>query len=120
MKYRTEIVREGERVGDIDWTYNFRQHFDCYGSNDKRRDEACEEAKERLRRVESAYKEGREIRATNYGGWPRIGLHKVIDVGMYDGWPYWTPVPSVLTAGPLGDEWHSFCSITTVEGAPSK
>lgn len=119
MRTETRTVRIGERVGDIDWTYNFRQHFDNLGSSEERRDEACEEAKELLRRMEAAHKEGREIRATTDGGWPRFGLYKVIDVGMYDGWPYWRPVPSVLTLGPLGTEWHSFCSITTVEDVPS-
>lgn len=28
----------------------------------------------------------------------------VYEVGMYDGWPYWAPMPAVRRSGPLGPE----------------
>lgn len=115
MRTETRTVRIGERVGDVDWLYDFRNHFNNLCTSDERRDEACEQAKDRLRKMEEAVKSGAEIRATTDGGWPRCGLNRVIDVGMYDGWPYWRPVPSVQTMGTLGTEWHSFSAITTIE-----
>jgi hypothetical protein len=33
---------------------------------------------------------------------------------MYDGWPFWRPVPSVLIAGPFGAEWHWFGAISEI------
>jgi hypothetical protein len=115
MKSRTVTVTEGERVGDVDWTYNFRQHFDNLCADDARRDEACASSVERLREIAAAVASGVDVQATTDGGWPRCGMHRVLSVGMYDGWPYWRPVPSVLTLGPLGGEWHSFASLTDHE-----
>lgn len=112
MRIETKTIRAGELLGEVEWDYDFRSHFNNLCSSDARKDEACEEAKDRLRRVEAAIKDGREILATTDGSWPRFGFHRVIAVGMYDGWPYWRPVPSVQTHGPLGPEWHSFSSIT--------
>ena len=115
MRIEQQTVRIGERVGDVDWSYDFRSHFDCLCTSDDGRDAACEKAKDKLRELETAFKNGRPMRATTYGGWPRCGLHQVIDVGMYDGWPYWKPVPSVMVSGTLGPEWHSFSFITDIE-----
>ena len=43
---------------------------------------------------------------------------EVLDVGMYDGWPYWKPVPSVFTRSALGGgEWHCFAMLTDYEPA---
>lgn len=117
MRYETHTVRVGERVGDIDWSYDFKGHIAVtYTGRDI--DERVEQMKSRLLEIECAYKAGEEILATTYGGWPRIGYGKVIDVGMYDGWPYWKPVPSVQTLGPLGAEWHSFSMITDTMRRP--
>lgn len=107
MKTRQVTVREGEYLGPVDWNYNFRGDFGCHTTPDK----DCTEAVERLRQLCS----GGEWRATTDGGGPRIGWGKVLQVGMYDGWPYWRPVPSVLITGPLGPEWHSFRSISGIE-----
>ena len=123
MRTYTQTVREGERVGDIDWGYDFLSHFGNLCTNDDGRAEACERSKDRLRKIQDAFTAGIEVRTTTYGGWPRIGLKRVIDVGMYDGWPFWKPTPSVQTMGTLGPEWHSFSSLTDMEikattGAP--
>jgi hypothetical protein len=37
--------------------------------------------------------------ATDDGGSPKFGWGPVLRVGMYDGWPYWKPVPSLVTGG---------------------
>lgn len=118
MKTYTTTVREGERTGDVDWSYDFRQHFNNYCTSDAGRDEICARSVERFKAIADAVAAGQTVRATTYGGWPRCGFHEVLDVGMYDGWPYWKPVPSVLMRGVLGGaEWHSFCSLTDYEPA---
>ena len=33
------------------------------------------------------------------------------DVGLYDGWPYWEPVPCFKQATWLGGEWHTWYQI---------
>jgi len=111
MKTKTVTVHEGELLGPVDWSYDFCQHFNGYGANEARTQAACDKAVENLRAL-AANPAGYE--ATTDGGWPRVGWHPVIAVGMYDGWPYWKPTPSVMLAGVLGPEWHSFCSITDI------
>ena len=118
MRTYTKTVREGERVGDVDWNYDFRQHFNNYCTDAAGQDEICKQSVERFRAISNAFASGHKVLATTYGGWPRCGLHEVLDVGMYDGWPYWRPVPSVATRSPLGgSEWKSFCSLTDFEVA---
>jgi hypothetical protein len=114
MRTETRTVRIGEKVGPVDWSYNFRQHFDCMGTSDAGKDEECERKKRWLKYIENAISEHRPVRVTNYGGWPRCAIYSVIDIGMYDGWPYWKPVPSVLVVTSMGQEWYSFSSITDV------
>lgn len=115
MRTRTVTVREGENVGPIDWSYDFLSHFASYCTSDERRADLCARSIEQLRTVEERFKAGKKTLATTDGGWPRFGWHEVVDVGMYDGWPYWKPVPSVMTRGPLGGEWHAFSFITDID-----
>ena len=111
MKTYQVTKREGEYLGPVDWSYNFLQHFDCYCTDDIGKQKACDRQIEVLRKLLS----GPEWEATTYGGWPRCGWGEVLKVGMYDGWPYWKPVPSVLTTSVLGGgEWHPFCNITDI------
>lgn len=44
--------------------------------------------------------------ATTDGGSPKFGFAQVLRVGMWDGWPYWTPTPSFQLLGTFGAEWH--------------
>ncbi len=110
MRTETRTVQVGELLGPIDWSYDFRQHFNNLCAPDAERDRECERAKERLRLLLN----GECWEATTYGGWPRCGWGAVVSVGMYDGWPYWRPVPSVAVAGTFGVEWHPFCSLTNI------
>lgn len=119
MRYETKTVRIGENTGPIDWSYDFRSHFDCMGASDEAKDATCEQKTRWLRRIEADVRDGVPVRVTNYGGWPRVGIYPVLEVGMYDGWPYWRPVPSVCVATRLGTEWYSFSAITDVyAGSP--
>lgn len=111
MRTETRTVRIGERVSDIDWNYDFRSHFDSMCCSDERRDERCAEKVAQLRAIEAAFLAGRKVEVTTYGGWPRCGWGAVLNVGMYDGWPYWRPTPSVFKQGPLGGEWCTFAHL---------
>lgn len=114
MRIETRTVQIGENLGPIDWSFDFRSHFDRYGSSDAQRDAACARSVRWLRSIEAALAAGEPIRVTNDGGIPRCGIHPVIEIGMYDGWPYWRPTPSVRVATHLGSDWYSFSSITNV------
>ncbi len=115
MRTETRTVCIGENVGPIDWAYDFRSHFNSLCTSDERRDEACARSVGWLRRIDADFRAGLPMRATTDGGWPRCGVRRVVDVGMYDGWPYWRPTPSVQIESPLGGaEWHAFSFLTNV------
>ena len=98
MKYRTVVEREGELLGPIDWSYNFRQHFDRMCSPDTYKDQRCAEVVQRLRRV--ADNPDNFLVVTSYADRRR----EVYAVGMYDGWPFWKPTPALLVSGTLGSD----------------
>lgn len=116
MRTETRIVRIGEHLGPVDRSYDFDQH--------KSGDE-----KWWPKRVETfismleAFEAGTPILATTDGGVPRFGWGDLLEVGMYDGWPFWKPVPSFLISSSLGGaEWHWFGSLSEwriVERKPS-
>lgn len=110
MRLVTVTRRVGEYLGPVDWSYDFRSHFNNVCSPDPVRDEICKKHVDNLRLLCS----GGRWEATTYGGWPRCGWGEVLQVGMYDGWPYWKPTPSALLSTTLGSEWASFCSITDI------
>lgn len=114
MRYETHTVRIGENVGPIDWSYDFRSHYNNLCTSKEGQDAACARGIARLRIIVERFTAGEVIRATNYGGSPRCGIYPVVDVGMYDGWPWWRPVPSVCLGGYLGAEWSTFCRITDI------
>ena len=103
MKFRTEIVREGEYLGPIDWSFDFTQFYTV-------NPEILKRGTDMLRELEA----GGDWEATTDGGWPRFGWGQVLQVGMYDGWPFWKPVPSVRTTSVFGSEWHPWYSITEI------
>jgi hypothetical protein len=114
MRTETRTVTVGENMGPVDWSYDFRKHFDSMGASDEVKDERCRERVAWLKYVERAVRDGTPVRVTSDGGSPRCGIHPVIDVGMYDGWPFWKPTPSVCVATRFGVEWYTFSQITNV------
>jgi len=106
MKTRTVIERIGENMGPIDWSYDFRSHFNNHCLSDEGRDEECRKHVERLREIVAGIERGEYWVAECYGV-----QNPIIDVGMYDGWPYWKPTPSIALRSWLGVEWHPFHSI---------
>ncbi|MGH3427715.1 MAG: hypothetical protein ACRDQZ_09145 [Mycobacteriales bacterium] len=111
MKTRTVVVQEGEHLGPIDWSYDFTQH-DWGPGRSGINPEHSKQATEWLRALEA---DPQSYEATTDGGWPKMGWSRVIQVGMYDGWPFWRPVPSVLLSSPLGSEWHSWYDLSGIE-----
>ena len=101
--------RIGEFTGNIDWDYDFKQHL----TNGSKPEERLAKQIAILRMIEA---ETDKYQATDYGGWPRCGWSDILQVGMYDGWPYWKPVPSVMLRSPVTRTgwWHSFCSIVDI------
>ena len=96
--------REGENMGPIDWNHDFWQHFNCYGSSNDTKREIMERAIENLFAVEHKFRLGKLLVVREGDYW-----HDLLDVGMYDGWPYWKPMPAILIRGPLGGgEWRHF------------
>ncbi len=84
MRTRTVTVREGENVGPVDWTHPTAKNMPPIW----REAEAQPDA---------------HIIDYGYGG------RQIVDVCMYDGWPYWKPTPAVAYVGPLGwVEWTFF------------
>lgn len=114
MKYVQRTERVGELLGPIDWTYDFLSHYGSMCASEDGKREQRDRDLVRLRKMEESCKVGGDVEATTYGGWPRCGWGRVLAVGMYDGWPYWKPVPSVLINGWMGASWHSFDSVTDI------
>ena len=118
MKTRMVEERIGEYLGPVDWSYNFASHFDrCCISNPAEKQKHIDRAVAWLR-ILAADKD--KYLATTYGGWPRCGWGRVLEVGMYDGWPYWRAVPSVCLSTWLGCEWHDFSFITNLADAATR
>lgn len=101
----------------IDWSYDFHnpEHTNCMCCTPERRREYVAEQMARLRVIEDAVKSGKRIRASDYGGWPRI-WKPVIGVGMVSKWPYWTPRPYVIVTNVLGTDYIDWNSLTGVDG----
>lgn len=111
MTYKQVTVRNGELLGPVDWSYNFRQHFDGYCCDDATKNEMCEKRKALLAQIE---RDPTAWRATfSHSDTSR----QVYSVGMYDGWPYWKPTPAIMIQGVLGSEWRFFDDLQSVEKA---
>jgi len=82
MHTRTIQVREGDNVGPIDWSHPTAKDMPL-------------EWREAEKDPDGFTYNGRTI----------------IQICMYDGWPYWKPTPAVNFIGPLkSGEWNFFDS----------
>lgn len=102
MRTYTVTQREGEYLGPIDWSW-FEEN--------PPRDRYEEQIIAWLKDIE-ADKEAWLV--SNDGGAPKMWHRRVIQIGMYDGWPYWKPRPALRIEGPLGPEWVWWDRITEV------
>ena len=123
MKTRTVIVsagcrrgksylREGEKLGPVDWSYDFASHGWDKNQGGGHNPTCIPKEIEMLGQLETWLKEGKACEVLMYSMW-----EPVIDTGMYDGWPYWKPVPSFYSTTWLGGSWHAFTSINSVREA---
>ncbi|WP_245518720.1 MULTISPECIES: hypothetical protein [unclassified Mesorhizobium] len=82
MRTETQTVRIGENMGPIDWTY----------SSSKDMPQMWRDA---------------ESNPSDY----LFNGRAIIEICMYDGWPYWEPRPAICFIGPLNSpEWTFFNS----------
>lgn len=88
MKTMNITVREGEWVGPIDWNYDFYQH--------RVNKHFIDQGIDALKRFEL------DAATTWYFRPSRMTSYEVVEVGMYDGWPFWRPTPAIGYRGPLG------------------
>lgn len=76
-------VRSGENVGPVDWDHPTAQNMPQIWKD--------------------AEKSPEQFTFSEY-------RRPIIEICMYDGWPYWEPRPAVHFIGPIGPEWHFFNS----------
>jgi hypothetical protein len=82
MRVWTETHREGTNMGPVDWEHETAKDMPPIWRE-------AEKAPDRY----------------FFNGRPLLAMC------MYDGWPYWKPLPAVLFTGPLGrSEWAHFNS----------
>ena len=87
MKTRMVEERIGEACGPIDW-----EHPKALGLPD-------------IWREAEANPDG--FRLLTAGD---MATRTIIEICMYDGWPYWRPTPAIHSMGPIGAEWMFFDS----------
>lgn len=87
-------ARRGQMVPGVDWTYPFFANSLGYQRSPERQAELIEFLK--------TIKPGDTV--TSSGQFE----HVVVEVGMYDGWPYWKPTPAISYYGPLGSIEYDF------------
>lgn len=97
MQTRTVTERVGEYLGPVDWA-----HPDLNGY--PKESEILQSIEDRQNREDK--EEDVFVVLKGYDR-PR----RVLVVGMYDGWPFWRPYPSVLVSGPFGSEWTPFYNV---------
>jgi len=110
MKTYTQTVREGENMGQIPEDYDFIEWHKgdhLYPNNP----ETVIQKGKQILEIQEAFLEGKTVYILEYFDVP---YKKVTDVGMYDGWPYWKPVPHVNTPSTIFNcgwvTWYSIYS----------
>ncbi len=107
MKIRMVEERIGELLGPVDWTFDFEKHAGAYHREYFERSMKC--LKEICAEPDAKW----EVMDPYTQNWKEL-----LAVGMYDGWPYWRPVPSVCSSTWLGGEWHDFTFLRQVRKKP--
>lgn len=88
MREWKETRREGEELGPIDWAHPMIVKM-----------EGERWYKDTLALLREAEKNPTAFQATDDGGCPKVGWYPVLRLTMWDGWPYWAPMPCVVTLG---------------------
>lgn len=111
MKTRMVEERIGEWLGPVDWSYPFT--IGAYVNNSERQQRAIAVLKEL-----TADPKGWVYQPSGFT------CFEVLNVGMYDGWPYWKPTPAIGWYGPLSSVevafWYDLSERNLFRGKPSK
>jgi hypothetical protein len=110
MRSRTVTEYDGELLGPIDWAFDFSQGVASMCSGPERKAERMSRYVELLWEVERRHLRGEKLRVCTSGFW-----HELLDVGMYDGWPFWKPTPALCVLGPLGPAWDFYYELDDVK-----
>lgn len=102
MKYRTEVVREGERLGDVPVDYDFEPF--CKRFMGGHHQESLAKSIETYREMLAAFNENPNGLVASEGDFE----HPVVDMGIYDGWAFWAPRPGYWWRTWAGAEWREF------------
>lgn len=108
MKVWQETVtkREGENMGPIDPTYDVHQ-YGTYPNNPEIPDKKFT----LLLEMEKQFIDGKKLRVWYTGDFSG----DLLDVGMYDGWPFWRPTPAFQLNHWHGAEWHFWYDLQRYE-----
>lgn len=107
MKIKQEVitVREGEWF-NFDPNYNWYQH-DAYPNNP----ETVGKKIKMFEEIYRLYNDGKQIKIK----YDPMLEGKLLKIGMWDGWPYWKPVPHYLIEHWYGSEKHVWYDIHSYE-----
>lgn len=100
MRTRLVEVREGEKLGPIDWGFKFEYPWIGTGMDS----DLVNTCTYNLKNIEKWLLERKKIHVWLYGI-----REAIVDCGMWDGFPHWKPTPSFAICGVFGSlEWHSW------------
>jgi hypothetical protein len=119
MKYETVVQRVGENLGPINYSYDFTKH-DWGGGRGGVNPEVTKASVAQLRQLETLFAD--KMKRVQVRLMHSDCFWDVLAVGMYDGWPFWAPTPSVMVFRVLGSEWHPWYyvqDVRVVESASS-
>lgn len=102
MRYQQVTERIGELLGPVDWSYDFESH--CWGPDKGGTNPAIVESSKRVLRQICDEPDAKWMVGISHSD----GLHELLAVGMYDGWPHWKPTPCICVSTWLGAEWHTW------------
>ena len=112
MRTRTVIEYKGELLGPVDWSFDFSHGVASMCSGPEYKAERLTRYVELLWEIERRHLRGEQLDVCTNDYW-----HKLLHVGMYDGWPYWKPTPAVCVYGPLGPAWDFYYELEAVRAA---
>ena len=111
MKTIQQTVMIGENMGAIPGDYDFMAWWhESDGGLYPNNPEIVMQKGVQILQIQDLFIKNANVWILEYWDGPR---RKVIDVGMYDGWPYWKPVPNIqiMPILPGSGTWISWLSI---------
>jgi hypothetical protein len=99
MKTWSETVahRQGEWLGPLDDNYDYSQHK-AYPNNP----EIVQEKIQMMREIETLFLNGKKLKVS----YDDCLAGELLQIGMYDGWPFWKPTPAFMIKTWHGGDIH--------------